>query len=171
MKQMKKIKFLLIAIVLFAAYSCFDDPVEQEQIDYTPAREAALLTEYIDTLEERGYDVDTAGVGIYYVIEEAGEGAYVQMGDSIGLEYTGFIPDNGYVFDTSAKHYTNGLWKFRYTPGGLIPGFEAALSLMNEGTEGLFIIPSDLAYGIAGSGAIPPYTTIAFTLKLVAIYE
>ncbi len=165
-------KFLLIAIVLFAAYSCFDDPVEQEPIDYTPAREAALLGEYIDTLEKRGYDVDTAAVGIYYVIAEAGEGAYVQTGDSIGMEYSGFMPHNGYVFDTSANHYTNGLWKFRYIPReGLIPGFEAALSLLQEGTEGLFIIPSNMAYGVTGSGVIPPYTTIAFRLKLVAIYE
>lgn len=172
MKEMKQMKFLLIAIVLFSAYSCFDDPVEQEPIDYTPAREAALLAEYIDTLEERDYNVDTAAVGIYYVIAETGEGAYVQVGDSIGIEYTGFIPENGYVFDTSAKHYVNGLWKFRYIPGeGLIPGFEAALSLLNEGTEGLFIIPSGMAYGATGSGAIPPYTTIAFQIKLVAIYE
>jgi len=171
MKNMKRIKFLLIAIVLFAAYSCFDDPVEQEPIDYTPAREADLLSEYLDMLDEEGYDVDTAAVGIYYVIDEPGDGTYVQTGDSIGIKYTGFMPDNGYVFDRSASHYTNGLWNFRYTPGGLIPGFEAALSLMNEGTEGLFIIPSDLAYGATGSGAIPPYTTIAFQIELVAIYE
>jgi FKBP-type peptidyl-prolyl cis-trans isomerase FkpA len=172
MKQMKQMKFLLIAIVLVAAYSCFDDPVEQEPIDYTAAREAALLAEYIDTLEKRDYDVDTAAAGIYYVIAEPGEGAYVQTGDSIGLEYTGFIPENGYVFDKSANHYVNGLWKFRYNPGdGLIPGFEVALSLLQEGTEGLFIIPSGMAYGATGSGAITPYTTIAFQIKLVAIYE
>lgn len=172
MKQMKRIKFLLIAIVLIAAYSCFDDPVEQEQIDYTPAREAALLAEYIDTLVNRGYDVDTAAAGIYYIVTKTTDGAYIQAGDSIGLEYTGFIPESGVVFDRSENHYVNGLWKFRYTPGdGLIPGFEVALSLLTEGAEGIFIIPSDMAYGITGSGLIPPYTTIAFELKLKDIYE
>ena len=172
MKHMKKMKFLLIEIVFIGAYSCFDDPVEQERIDYTPAREAALLAEYIDTLEDRGYDVDTAAAGIYYVVTKPSDGAYIQAGDSIGLEYIGFIPENGFVFDKSANHYTNGLWKFKYMPGDdLIPGFEVALSLLTEGSEGWFIIPSSLAYGSTGSGAIPPYTTIAFELKLKDIYE
>ncbi|MGQ7871044.1 FKBP-type peptidyl-prolyl cis-trans isomerase [Sunxiuqinia sp. sy24] len=167
---MKGIKFLLMAVVLVAMYSCFDDPV-QETVDYTPAREAELLKEYLDTLVNRGYDIDTSATGIFYVIEEQGEGLYVQSGDSIGIDYTGFMPENGQIFDASSYHYEDKIWKFRYNPGDLIDGFEDALMLMNEGTKGLFIIPSNLAYGAYGSGSIPPYTTLSFSLELKKIYQ
>lgn len=172
MKHMKGLKFLLLAVIAFGAYSCFNnDVVDEDPIDYTPTREATLLTEYLDTLVKRGFDVDTADVGIYYVITKEGEGDYTQLGDSIGLEYTGFRPDNNSVFDASSYWYEDGLWNFRFNQGELIPGFTEALKLMNKGTEGLFIIPSELAYGSTGNNSIPPYTTLAFELKLIDIYE
>ncbi|WP_430972238.1 FKBP-type peptidyl-prolyl cis-trans isomerase [Sunxiuqinia rutila] len=170
MKQMKGIKFLLMAVMLVAMYSCFDDPV-QDTVNYTPTREAELLEVYLDTLVNRGYDIDTTSSGIFYVIEEQGEGLYIQSGDSIGIKYTGFRSDNGQIFDSSTYHYEDETWKFRYEPGNLIDGFEDALMLMNEGTKGLFIIPSNLAYGASGSGSIPPYTTLSFSIELKKIYQ
>ena len=42
---------------------------------------------------------------------------------------------------------------------------------MNEGEKAKFIIPSQLAYGGAGSstGIIPPYTTVIYEIELVKL--
>lgn len=170
-KQMKFFKLFLVAIVAIVTYSCLDDPAEVEEIDYTPEREAAILSDYLDTLINRGYDIDTSEVGFYYVILEEGEGELVQHNDSIGIEYQGYRPDANVYFDASAYHYEDGVYKFKFASGNHIPGFDQALLLMNKGTEGVFIIPSSLAYGSTGQGEIPPYTTLVFQINLVDIYE
>jgi FKBP-type peptidyl-prolyl cis-trans isomerase len=40
---------------------------------------------------------------------------------------------------------------------------------MNKNSKMQFVIPSDLAYGSAGQGVIPPYTTLVFVIKMVDI--
>ena len=84
-KKMKLLKFLLLAVIVGSAYSCFDDDPIVDPINYTAAREDALLGEYLDTLMNRGYDLDTTELGVYYSITKEGEGDFVQTGDSIGV--------------------------------------------------------------------------------------
>ena len=164
-------KFLAIAVIFLVTYSCFDDPVGEDPINYTPAREAALLSEYLDTLVNREYDIDTTDLGVYYIVLEAGEGEFAQAGDSIGIDYTGFFPENSSTFDASSYHYEDGIWKYIHSSTGLIPGFYDAINHLNKGADVLFVLPSALAYGATGYSSIPPYTTIAFRIKLIDIYE
>lgn len=165
-------RLLAIAGLLLGAVSCMDDGADEEPIAYTSEREAGIITDFIQLLESEGMDVDTTDLGIYYTIEEAGDGAFVQEGDSIGIEYIGYFPESGNVFDRSSYWYDNGKWQFVYPTSGLIPGFNDALAQLHEGDTGIFLIPSDLAYGIYGSssGVIPPYSALVFLIKLVEIY-
>jgi len=164
------LKFIFITSVLFAT-SCIDEM--GEEVEYTPEREAAIISEYLDSLNSNGYDVDTTEIGVYYAIIKQGDGEYPVPGDSIGLIYVGFFPESSYVFDASSRWNTDGIWKFNYMSTDLIQGFENAISYLNEGTEGIFIVPSANAYGPEGSddGSIPPYSPLAFDIKLVEIYE
>jgi len=165
-----KIYFKLFGIgIIYVLTSCLGLP--DEEIDYTPEREAAIIIEYMNSLTVRGYDIDTSDVGIYYVILEEGEGEFAQPGDSIGLSYIGFFPESNSIFDASEYWYEDGIWKFTYLSTDLIPGLNNAINLLNKGAAGLFLIPSDLAYGSSGSDVIPPYSPIVFELKLVEIYE
>ncbi|SHE45688.1 FKBP-type peptidyl-prolyl cis-trans isomerase FkpA [Mariniphaga anaerophila] len=163
------LKFLIGIIIGLTVISCLGLP--EDDTDYTPEREAAIISEYIDSLFARGYDVDTSAAGVYYVILEEGEGDYVQPGDSIGIKYVGFFPENSGVFDTSEYWYDDGIWKFTYSSANLISGFYNAISLLNKGTTGLFMMPSDLAYGSTGTTTIPPYSPIVFELELADIYQ
>ena len=54
---------------------------------------------------------------------------------------------------------------------GVIPGFQEALLLMNQGGTYRFWIPAALAYGAegAGGGVIPPNAELDFTVTLVDI--
>jgi len=171
MKTLKNLfKFLILAAIIITT-SCIDDV--GEKIDYTPEREARIIAEYLDSLVTNGYDVDTTEIGVYYSIIEEGDGEYVMPGDSIGIIYIGFFPESSYMFDASSVYNSEGILKYRYMNTEMIPGFENAISYLNEGSEGIFLIPSSQAYGAAGSqdGSIPPYSALAFDIKVVKIYE
>ena len=163
-------KFLVLSAIIITT-SCIDDV--GEKIDYTPEREAGIIAEYLDSLVSNGYDVDTTELGVYFSIIEEGDGDYVLPGDSIGIMYIGFFPESSYMFDASSVHNSDGIWKYRHLDTEMIPGFENAIEYLNEGSEGIFLIPSGQAYGATGSddGSIPPYSALAFDIKLTKIYK
>lgn len=170
-KSMRSIKLLLwvfaAAAVIFTA-SCIKEP---DRVDYTPEREQVIIKEFIDSLIAKGNSVDTSYYGMYYVILKEGTGEFIKFNDSIGVSYVGYFPETGYVFDASEFWYSGGIWKFRYQSSYLISGFDEALSLLNKSSEGLFLVPSDMAYGATGNGAIPPYSPLVFHIKIEDIYE
>jgi FKBP-type peptidyl-prolyl cis-trans isomerase len=53
--------------------------------------------------------------------------------------------------------------------GQLIPGFEQGMIGMKVGGQRKLTIPPSLAYGVTGSGPIPPNSTIRFVVDLVSI--
>lgn len=161
-------KLIVLLLLMVTVSSCLDDP---DEVDYTQARGDIIVSEYLEYLTGEGYDVDTTDLGVYYVILKEGEGEFVQGGDSIGIVYSGFLPESGNIFDASSYWHEDGLWKYTHLSTNLISGFYDAVGQLNEGAEGLFLIPSDLAYGAAGSGSINPYSPIAFRIDLVEIYE
>lgn len=165
---MKFLLWVFAAVAVIFTASCIKEP---ERVDYTPEREQVILNDYIDSLFAKGYDVDTSYYGMYYVILKEGTGDLITHNDSIGVSYVGYFPENGYVFDASEFWYPGGIWKFRYQSTYLISGFDEALSLLNKESEGLFLIPSDMAYGSTGSDAIPPYSPLVFHIKIEDIYE
>ncbi|MFW6289871.1 MAG: FKBP-type peptidyl-prolyl cis-trans isomerase [Mariniphaga sp.] len=166
-----KIKTLLnIALAAFIAVvvsSCLKS--EEEEKTYSAAEEKALRDDYLDGLIEQDYDIDTTENGVYYVIIEEGEGEFASPGDSLTVGYAGYFIDGG-MFDTSEWHYDDGKMGFVLGRDSMIDGWEEGIQVMNEGTIAEFIIPSELAYGAEGAGAIPPYQTLVFVIKLFDIH-
>ena len=69
--------------------------------------------------------------------------AQAKSGDTVHIHYTGRLED-GTVFDTSKERDPLA---FTLGEGQVIPGFEAAVSGMDEGESKTTTIPSDDAYG------------------------
>jgi len=94
-----------------------------------------------------------------------GTGDPVVAGDTVSVLYTGVLP-NGTVFDSTDSH---GGTPFTFTVGTgyVIKGWDQGLLGMKEGGRRLLAIPSDLAYGAAGQGPIPPNATLIFDIQLV----
>lgn len=103
--------------------------------------------------------------GLEYVEIEAGTGPAPQPGDMVSVHYTGTLED-GTEFDSSV-----GRDPFQFTlgQGQVIPGWDEGIALMREGGKAQLIIPSELGYGPAGSGPIPPDATLIFDVELVAV--
>ena len=162
--MIKSIRLIaVVSILTIALSSCLSTEIENET--RTPELEKKELNITIETLENEGFDVDTTESGMYYVVQLEGEGPTVQEGDTCYIEYAGYFLD-GTLFDASANHYEDAVWKFIYKDVSLIPGFEEAIGMLSKGAEMDFIIPSDLAYGSAGAPGIPPYTSLLFATKL-----
>ena len=90
-----------------------------------------------------------------------GTGATAVAGDTLNVNYVGTFL-NGNVFDS-------GAFSFRLGAGAVIAGWDQGLVGMKVGGRRRLIIPPALAYGSAGSGRIPPNTTLRFEVELVSI--
>lgn len=58
---------------------------------------------------------------------------------------------------------------FRCQPNNMITGFWTAVTNMNEGDTVNVVMPYTAAYGIYGSGSIPPFSTLIFGIRLITI--
>lgn len=101
-----------------------------------------------------------------------GTGATTQTGDSVTVNYTGWLYDvkaadkHGTQFDSSV-----GGTPFTFTLGAgyVIAGWDQGVAGMKVGGKRTLIIPSSLGYGATGSGAIPPNAALVFDIELVSI--
>jgi FKBP-type peptidyl-prolyl cis-trans isomerase len=80
------------------------------------------------------------------------------------VHYHGTLID-GTVFDSSVERGT----PISFPLSGVIPGWTEGLQLMKVGDKYRFFIPSELAYGEAGAGPIPPNSTLIFEVELLGI--
>ncbi|MEH6593878.1 MAG: FKBP-type peptidyl-prolyl cis-trans isomerase, partial [Halioglobus sp.] len=103
--------------------------------------------------------------GLQYQVLEAGDGAMPGAEDTVEVHYRGTLID-GTEFDSS---YTRGE-TVSFGVGQVIPGWTEALQLMPVGSKYKLFIPSDLAYGAGGAGAvIGPNAALIFEVELVSI--
>ena len=161
-KTVKLIALAIAILVPFFMNSCVGTNDIPERTAQTEQQE---LNQAISNLESAGYDVDTTDLGVFYVRNKQGTGPLPQKGDTCYLIYTGFFL-NGTIFDASSDYYPDSIWQFNYMEVNLIPGFNDGIALLNKDAEADIIVPSSLAYGATGYGAIPPYTPLAFSMKM-----
>lgn len=92
-----------------------------------------------------------------------GAGTEVAAGDTITVHYTGALWD-GTVFDSS---WAGAPFPTPIGAGQLIAGWDTGLVGQTVGSQVLLVIPGDLGYGEAGSGAIPPDATLVFVVDIL----
>ena len=118
--------------------------------------------------------------GLRYLILTPSVKSKPVAGDTVEVNYIGRTL-NGKTFDSSIEAEANkaGLEQpgRNYEPisfvvgqGEVIPGWDEALLLMNEGSKARVLIPSALAYGPKGAGQdISPFSTLDFQVELMKI--
>ncbi|MBU0992829.1 MAG: FKBP-type peptidyl-prolyl cis-trans isomerase [Proteobacteria bacterium] len=110
-------------------------------------------------------NVITTESGLQYKILRKGSGKKPLSTDDVVTHYEGKTID-GKIFDSSYKRGTPA----SFPVSGVIKGWQEVLQLMEEGAKWEIFVPSDLAYGQAGSGGtIEPHSTLIFTIELIAV--
>jgi peptidylprolyl isomerase len=99
---------------------------------------------------------------------EKGTGATAKPGDEVTVQYVGVGYDSEEEFDSSWSR--NEPFSFQLGAGQVIPGWDQGVAGMKVGGRRELIIPSNLAYGPAGSPpVIGPDETLIFVIDLLAV--
>lgn len=114
-------------------------------------------------------ELTTTESGLQYADLVTGEGAAVESGATVSVQYSGWL-ENGTLFDSSV---TRGEpISFTLGQGNVIQGWDEGLIGMKVGGKRQLIIPAALAYGEEGAGeTIPPGATLIFDIELVEIKQ
>ena len=107
--------------------------------------------------------VTTTESGLQYRVLREGEGDSPEAGARVLVHYRGTLID-GTEFDSSY-----GGDPASFSLDGVIDGFAEAIMLMRVGGHLRAFLPSDLAYGDAGSGSIGPGQVLIFEIELLGI--
>lgn len=113
--------------------------------------------------------VTTTASGLQYQVISNGTDANApspSASDTVTVHYHGTFID-GTVFDSSV----DGGEPISFPLNGVIPGWTEGVQLMQVGDKYRFFVPSELAYGEAGAGPIPPNSTLIFEVELLGIEE
>ena len=104
------------------------------------------------------------------VVEDltVGDGAEATVGSTVSAHYVGVAHSTGEEFDASWNR--GAPLDFRLGVGQVIRGWDDGIAGMKEGGRRRLHIPSDLAYGERGAGAvIKPGESLIFVVDLVSV--
>lgn len=122
------------------------------------------ITTILKDYKSGSLDLKTTSSGLKYYIVEEGEGDVAKDGDKVSVNYYGVLED-GTKFDES---FSRGMaLPLTLGAGQVIKGWEEGIALLKKGAKAYLFIPSDLAYGEAGSPpVIPPAAELIFYVEI-----
>jgi peptidylprolyl isomerase len=129
------------------------------EIEMVNIIEPVFMTE----VDEDDYSVTESGLKYFDLVE--GQGDSPAEGQTVIVHYTGWLED-GTKFDSSLDR--GQPFTFPIGQGAVIPGWDEGVATMKVGGKRQLVIPAELGYGDAGSGAsIPPGATLIFEVELL----
>ncbi len=108
----------------------------------------------------------TTDSGLRYEDLMEGTGPLPMEGQRLTAHYTLYFTD-GTRYQSSLD--TGQPFTFVLGVGQVIRGWDEGMATMKAGGKRLMFVPSALAYGSRGQGAIPPDTDLIFEIELISI--
>ncbi len=135
--------------------------IQNYYVTEMPLKNAAESKAWLAEVEKQK-GVQKTESGLLYRIDREGDLSVKPTAeDTVVVDYEGKLQD-GYVFDSS---YSRGE-SIEFPLNGVIKGWTEGLQLIGKGGQIMLWIPSDLAYGAFGSGAIGPNMALVFKVEL-----
>lgn len=129
----KKLLFIALAIGFLASCQKSDEKIAENAVEDIEAY-----------LEANNLDAQITPEGLYYVIDEEGNGDRPTSSSSVKVRYRGELLD-GTLFDGNQGAAASNIPYFSLRQ--VIPGWTLGIPLFREGGNGLLIIPPNLGYG------------------------
>jgi FKBP-type peptidyl-prolyl cis-trans isomerase len=127
-------------------------------------KEEMSLKQYID---EKKITVTPTASGLYFVETLQGKGIKIDSGAWVKAHFKVSLIDGKQVFSTVERGEP---MEFEYGKRFDTPGFEEGVSKMVKGGKATLIVPSKIAFGENGRGAmVPPYSTIIYEVEIVDV--
>ncbi len=148
-------KYFISLLFLVTFISCNDD----EENQYLGQTEDDII-QYI---EDNNLDASRTANGVYYVIDQEGDGDFPLDEAYVTVKYDGYFLD-GEKFDSSGDD------SVRFDLLTVISGFTEGIVNFNVGSSGTMIIPPSLAYGKDGiPGFIPGGAVLIFEIEILSV--
>lgn len=126
-------------------------------------KERASIMAY---MKDRELDLERTGTGLYYKLTKDSLSQQINTGDDVSFEYEMFLMNGTLVYSS----FNEGIRKLLVDKEDAEIGIHEILKLMSVGDEGLFILPSHLAFGVAGDqNKIPPKSALVYEVKILNV--
>ncbi len=162
---MKKFLFLLlIGAISFSCKPSLEKRLRSQLIEMPSSQVDIDKNAILNYALTNKMEVMSTASGIYYTMLDEGSGIdHPNASSKITAHYKGALL-NGTVFDSS---FDRGE-PLKFQLGQVIKGWQESIPLLKKGGKGKFIIPSHLAYGERGAGAmIPANSVLVFDIELL----
>ena len=118
-------------------------------------------------IEEKKITVSPLPSGLYFVETLPGKGIKIDTGSWVKAHFSVSLVDGKKIFSTSERGEP---MEFEFGKKFDTPGFEEGVSKMVKGGKATLIVPSGIAFGETGRGAmVPPYSTVIYDLEIVDV--
>ena len=148
-------KYSLLALIFAFLVSCSSDI---EEVDYVSKNEEEIAAYVADN----NLDATRSETGLYYVIEEEGEGAQPTETSNVTVAYKGYYTD-GSIFDQSDAEGVS------FNLQQVILGWTEGITYFKEGGSGKLLIPAHLGYGNYDYRDIPGGSVLIFDINLISV--
>ena len=153
-------KSLFIAFFVVLFVSCSSDNDDSFPKDFSAINEQ----EIIDYIAANNITATRTETGLYYHIEELGEGAAITATSDVSLRFKGFFLD-GSIFEESSENIVSIYLK------GRMPGLVEGLQQFREGGSGTLLIPSRLAFGSNDLDGIPAGSVLIYEIEVIEVID
>ncbi|MGV3631591.1 MAG: FKBP-type peptidyl-prolyl cis-trans isomerase [Bacteroidota bacterium] len=149
---MKQLTFFALAFLLLAGCKTYTED-DRESFD-------AKIKRYV---EKSGVKYQKSESGLYYFIEEEGEGPAIKATDEVSFIYEGKLL-NGEVFDGENKKKP-----VTFKVRDLIMGWQEAMFYLKKGGKIKLVVPPQLGYGDYDLEDIPPNSVLVFDMEITDV--
>lgn len=127
-------------------------------------KEDEALKQYI---EEKKISVAPNASGLYFIESQPGKGIKIDTGAWVKTHFSVTLIDGKQVFSTIDRGEP---MEFEFGKRFDTPGFEEGVSKMVKGGKATLIVPSKIAFGETGRGAmVPPFSTVIYDVEVVDV--
>ncbi|GAA4943307.1 FKBP-type peptidyl-prolyl cis-trans isomerase [Algibacter agarivorans] len=113
-------------------------------------------------IADNNLNAQKSSTGLYYVIDELGDGKQPTETDNVTVAYKGYFT-NGSIFNESTADGAS------FNLEQLIKGWTEGITYFKEGGTGTLLIPAHLAYGNNGTFGIPAGSVVLFDINLLSV--
>ncbi|MCC6691685.1 MAG: FKBP-type peptidyl-prolyl cis-trans isomerase [Bacteroidia bacterium] len=166
----------LFLFVIVALLACSSGNTSRKIINFDSLREPLINANKLSVKREseeidqyakfKNWNMITTGTGARYMIYKHGEGGVAQSGQMARIAYKIYLLD-GTLCYTSEK---NGPKQFVIGGDNTETGLHEVITYLSVGDKAMIILPSHLAFGLAGDGnKIPPKSSVLYDIELLSL--
>lgn len=134
---------------------------EMEEMNrFLVQKDREIIENYI---ERKGLSMMESPTGLWYSIEEEGNGDFLTENDRITIEYRCELIDGTLCYSSDES----GPMNVTVGKSDIEPGLDEGLRMIKPGGKAIFILPPFLAHGLVGDGnKIPPRTIVVYWITV-----